>query len=94
MTEKLPAGRLVKVSFEVCLPVAATPDEIEQWVNYSALNTGCMPVTNPLRSHEAESFNGSVMLTDTGMQGERVEYGHRQEGGATYYNVRYVRTPA
>lgn len=94
LADKLPAGRLVRVELEICLPVAATPEQVEDWVTCSALHMGGIEMSNPLHHHEVESFNGSVMLTDTGMQGRREEYGHRKEGNSTYYKVRYIRTPA
>ncbi|WP_341702595.1 hypothetical protein [Ferrovibrio sp.] len=90
----LPAGRLVRVEFEVCLPAAATTDQVEDWLN---LHMGCggMFNDNPLSPHSPEPFTMQMVLTDTKMNGRREEYDHRQtEGGGTTYRVRFVRTPA
>lgn len=90
----LPAGRLVKVELEICLPVAATKRQVEEWLN---LNFGCggADCDNPLLSQEPEPFTGRLLLTDLRQNGKRVEFGHRQtENGGTTYKVRFERSPA
>jgi len=87
----LPEGRLVRVEFEMRLPASATPDEVEQWVLFN-LGHGSFPIDHPLSDHQPEPFSGGVMLTDTRMNGRRIEYDHVIEGNTTRYKVRYERT--
>ncbi|WP_454019568.1 hypothetical protein [Azospirillum sp. Marseille-Q6669] len=91
---RLPAGRLIKAEFEFRLPVDATHVQIEEWVRFEALKVGTLAATNPLVRHELEGFTGTVLLTDTAMQGRVEEFDHKPaEGGGTEYKVRYVRPP-
>lgn len=88
----LPAGRLVKVEFEVRLPVAATQEQVEDWIG---LELGCRAMSNgnPLAQESVEVYD-DLMLTDTRMQGHREEFDHRTEGSTIHYKVRNVRTAA
>jgi hypothetical protein len=60
----LPKSRLVRVEFELALPVAATYDEVEEWVNL-ALCIGGSSTDNPLDPFGVEAASAPV-LTDTG----------------------------
>lgn len=93
-SELLPAGRLVRVEVEICLPVAATKRQIEDWMK---LHFGCggMSRDNPLGHVDPEPFTGQVLLTDMRQSGRRVEFDRRAtENGGSVYRVRYERTPA
>lgn len=89
----LPAGRLVKVEVEICLPVAASKSQIEDWLKLH-FGSGGMAGDNPLNEHDPEAFTGQVMLTDLRLVGRRVEFGHNSDARGTSYKVRYERTPA
>jgi hypothetical protein len=86
----LPAGRLVKVEFEVRLPTAATKEEVDQWAAY-ALGSGSMPATNPLCDHDLEFWELPPTLTDTGLIGRTEEYGHRPTESGTVWHCRHIR---
>lgn len=64
----LPEGRLVRITFDVRLPAAATKEQIEDWVELS-LGCGSMAMDNPLSEYEPEPFGLSVLLTDISQQG-------------------------
>lgn len=64
----LPEGRLIKVESLVRLPAAATPDQVEEWIEFSAFGAGSMRLDNPLSTHEPESFT-DLVLTDTEKRG-------------------------
>ena len=60
----LPRGRIVMVTMEVCLPNAATRQDVLEWL---ALHMGCgtMGADNPLGHFEPEAFRG-LDVQDTG----------------------------
>lgn len=90
----LSEGRLVKVEFEVRLPVDATPDQVEDWICLS-LGFGSVDDDNPLSGHNVEPFTGRVMLDDTGMIGRYEEFDIEvNSNGTRSYKVRHIRTPA
>ena len=93
MSKVIEEGRLIKVEVDIRLPVAATLDDIETWIDYALLQRGGIGPENPLMNHGAEPF-GEPMLTDTLTNGRREEYGHQKTETGTRYKVRYVRTPA
>jgi hypothetical protein len=91
--DQLPAGRLIKVEVEIRLPVAATREQIEDWINLH-FGVGGMDADNPLIDEEPEPFTHEVQLEDTGINGEVEEYDHRRENGKVYFKRRYTRTKA
>lgn len=52
MPEIFPEGSLVKVEILVRLPVAATWDQVKEWLPYSLCNTGGCSTDNPLVNHD------------------------------------------
>ena len=87
-----PVGTLVKVALEIATPVAATPEQIEEWLEFSFHVNGSCSGKNPLLHHDPEPFRHDADIQFTGFVGRREEYGHeKQPNGSTTYRVRYVR---
>jgi hypothetical protein len=53
--------REVEVSFKAYVPVEATDEEIEQWIEFE-LSGGSMPQSNPLSRHAVEARDVQVDL--------------------------------
>jgi len=64
MSTQLPAGRHVRVTFDIELPVAATPAEVQEWINF-AVGYSLMPYGNPLGPYDLVAKTEPV-LTDLG----------------------------
>ena len=64
MSTQLPAGRHVRVTFDIELPVAATPAEVQEWINF-AVGYSLMPYGNPLAPHDLIDKTEPI-LTDLG----------------------------
>lgn len=90
----LEAGRLVKVTMEIRLPVAATEDQVESWLRHELAGLGSCAASNPLLAHDPEVFGDNFSWDDTGIIGHREEFGHVTEGSTTTSQVRYRRERA
>jgi hypothetical protein len=86
------AGSLIRVTFEMRLPTAASEDQVDEWVGFE-LGGGSMSVDNPLCSYDLESWGYSPLLTDTGMVGRTEETDREAIPGGTSCRVRYIREP-
>ncbi len=64
MSELLPKSRVIEVTFSFALPVSATRDEVEEWVEFELKHYGCMEGDNPLGNFDLEAL-GSPILTDS-----------------------------
>lgn len=53
--------KTVHVEFDIEIPVAATEDEIDEWLRYMLHDRGGMKANNPLEGHEVEPVNFSFM---------------------------------
>lgn len=63
--DTLPASRVIKLEVHLVLPVAATRDQVDEWVGYEILQDGSISNDNPLLSCAPQAF-GEHLLTDTG----------------------------
>lgn len=61
----LPRGRIVRVTFDMIVPNAATRDDIEEWVRYET-GGGSISLDNPLSDHNLEP-HGFPVLQDLGV---------------------------
>lgn len=52
MTDKSNKGQRVEVTFTVIVPVDATVNEIENWIDFSVHNRCDIKMSNPLCDHE------------------------------------------
>jgi hypothetical protein len=88
--ELMPAGLLVKVEMTVRIPVAATMDQIEEWLGYTVTQSGGCSTENPLLSEELEEWANTLEIDTDGTVGIREEFDHkdRPDGGRSY-KVRY-----
>lgn len=50
---------VAKVSFRVCIPQDATPEQIREWLRYELNDTGLMRGGNPLAGKAIEPIFGS-----------------------------------
>lgn len=90
--DKLPEGTLIKVSFEMRLPAAATASQINEWARYAVLQSGGCSLENPLIDESPDEWNLSFEWEDTGMIGIREEFDRvNHPGGGTSYMVRHKR---
>ena len=64
MTEILPKSRVIEVTFSFVLPVSATFDQIDEWVEFELKHYGSMEGDNPLGNFDLEAVS-SPILTDT-----------------------------
>lgn len=64
MSNLLPKSRLVKVEMTIALPISATLDQVEEWVNMESGARGSMSGDNPLADFDIEAISPPV-LTDT-----------------------------
>lgn len=55
-----PTMRTVRVEFEAYVPVAATDEQIEEWIDYELHANGSIQKSNPLSSHSLEARDVSV----------------------------------
>jgi hypothetical protein len=95
VSRRLAAGTLVKVTMEVQLPVAATEDQVDEWLRYEMHATGSMTADNPLGQYEPEPFGPKdFSWVETGRVGRREEFGHEKTETGTRYRVRYIKEPA
>ena len=76
MDDTFPEGSLLKVSFELRLPVAATQEQVEEWIQYAVCQTGGCSMDNPLVHHGPNAWGSSFDWEDTGMIGTREEFNH------------------
>lgn len=60
----LPKSRVIKVEFQIALPVSATEDEVEEWIHMECGHAGSISMNNPLINHSPEIL-GELLLTDT-----------------------------
>lgn len=90
MSAEIPAGSIIKIELELRLPVAATREQLDQWLPYGLLQAGGCALDNPLLNEEPEEWRNSFEWTDTGYIGTREEFDHKQEAdGSKTYRVRY-----
>lgn len=90
--ETLPEGTLIKIAMEVRLPVAATEDQVEEWVHYSVGHTGGCALDNPLVHHDAQAWGsyGAFYWENTNYIGIREEFDSEEHAdGSRTYRVRY-----
>lgn len=92
MDEKLPEGTLLKISFEMRLPVAATEADIEEWARYAVCQTGGCSLNNPLISEGPDEWGNSFDWQDTGMIGTREEFDVVETPTGRTWKVRHHRT--
>lgn len=89
---KLPATRIIRCSFEFVLPVAATREEIDEWVKFN-LHAADLDTMSPLSDFDLDALTPPE-LTDTGLhyREERTPLPDRPgEPGVKYFNVRRFR---
>ena len=87
MDEVLPAGRLVKIEFEVRLPVAATLDEIEDWIN---LQLGCGGMAGSTDRSIAGLALSQIGFSWAGRKSRErgsCQRGSREQGGEQLHNI-------
>lgn len=65
MMAVLPKSRIIKVQFEVALPISASRDEIEEWITFECGRCGAMSCANHLSEYAPEAISAPI-LTDTG----------------------------
>lgn len=93
MTEIIPEGTLVKISFEMRLPVAATDEQIDEWARYAVCQNGGCSMSNPLINEGPNEWGNTFEWKDTGMIGTREEFDHTDlPNGGRSYRVRHHRT--
>lgn len=74
----LPAGSVVRLEVLFALPVAATQEQILEWVTFEVGNHGSLNLKNPLSHHGLEAFSEPI-LADTGKR-QREEHKPIGEG--------------
>lgn len=89
----LPEGRLIRVSYELCLPAAASKADIDAWVGL-ALGCDSLETDSPLSRFEPEPFGDRYTLTDTGMIGRRHTEVLEEGEGPRRYCITYTRERA
>jgi hypothetical protein len=90
--EIMKAGRILRVTMEVLLPVDATMAQAQEWLEMEVGQFGSIGRNNPLIDQEPEAWRYDMTVEDTGMVGreERSEP-VTARNGHTYRNIRYVR---
>jgi len=63
-TGTLSKSRIVKVEFELALPISASYEQVDEWVRYET-GGGSISTENPLIDHEIECIRPPT-LTDSG----------------------------
>lgn len=61
---RAPALRTVEVSFSALVPVDATDEEIEEWVEYELHAQSSIHNANPLSSHALEAHHVEIDIED------------------------------
>lgn len=92
--ERFIEGELIEVRLTVRLPVAATAEQVEEWLEHEA-GGGSIELNNPLISHGLEAWSpASLDWKGLGEIGIREECDHRPTPtGGTRYTVMYRRVP-
>lgn len=67
MSEQLPRGRVIAVEFEVALPVAATREQVLEWLAFELGWLGGMQGDSPLAFRKLDPI-GEPVLADTGRE--------------------------
>ena len=65
MEKALPAGRRIRVTFDIVLPAAATPADILEWIQFETCSGIALRPSNPLSGYDLEADTEPV-LTDLG----------------------------
>ena len=52
----IPEGTLIEVTMTIRMPCAATPEQLEEWLQFDVGNAGSLSDENPLRDKERESW--------------------------------------
>ncbi|MDB5656128.1 MAG: hypothetical protein JWQ94_3741 [Tardiphaga sp.] len=88
--ELMPAGLLVKVEMTVRIPVAATWEQIEEYVSSEITGGGGVALDNPLLAEGLEEWANTFEIDSDGIVGIREEFDHKDmpDGGRSY-KVRY-----
>lgn len=85
-------GTILRVTMEVRLPVAATADQISEWLKSEVGQFGGVSISNPLRIEGPQAFGYEVNWDDTGMTGREEEYDRVDHGdGRSTYKTRLIR---
>lgn len=91
MTRILPEGTILRIEMELRLPVAATVNEVEEWLRYEMAKSGGCSHANPLLDKEPEEWAHSFEVHETGLVGRVEEFDNAPiEGGGRTYHVRYI----
>lgn len=91
-SDKFPAGALIEVKVEIRLPVAATIENVDQWIRYALLQNGGISFDNPLLNAEPEEFDRTLNWQWHGLVGRREEFDHRDDpDGSKSFRVRFIR---
>lgn len=85
---KLPRSRIIKIEFEIALPMSATHEEIDDWVAYCLGSGSCGP---ELAGYELDPIAPPV-LTDMEVHLDRQVVDMQSAGRSTIYSVRTART--
>lgn len=70
MSDTMPRGQRIAVSFDIALPARATQEQVLEWVKFASGFSGSMPSDNPLVDHDMEAITEPV-LSDMGRLGRR-----------------------
>ena len=93
VTRKIPEGALIKVEFELRLPVEASEHDIEEWLPCAVLQRGGCATENPLLNHTAEEWGHTFDWEDTEQIGVREESNHwSKPDGSRGCTVHYRRS--
>lgn len=89
----LPEGRLIKVEFELRLPIAATKEQVAEWVTF-CIGGGSIQGDNPLSDHDLDYWVARPILTDTYLRGREERGPETPIPGGVSYAVRHIREPS
>lgn len=93
--ELLPRSRVIRVQLEIVLPVAATREQVLEWVKHEFERSGGIGDDNPLHADEPDVIREPI-LSDTGMHHWVEVRDLQKEGGTSTMKIlhRFSEEPA
>ena len=94
--ETMPEGLLIKVELTVRLPVAATRDDVKEWLPFALCSTGGCSMDNPFVHYDADSWGSDGLKWESLREiGGWEDFDHATDpDGSATFRRRYIRTPA